>query len=130
MRIKVEINKKYLFCFIILFLIESLIAIFIHDNFIRPYLGDLLVIILIYCFISIFLKIEIKLLPLYIFIFAVIVEGLQYIHILERLKLNHIPILKIVLGSTFDIKDILCYFIGMVILFLWQKRTTHESINE
>ncbi|NLM48329.1 MAG: DUF2809 domain-containing protein [Epulopiscium sp.] len=125
-----EINKKYLFCFIILFLIESLIAIFIHDNFIRPYLGDLLVIILIYCFISIFLKKKIKLLLLYIFIFAVIVEGLQYIHILERLKLNHIPILKIVLGSTFDIKDILCYFIGMVILFLWQKRTSHESINE
>ena len=130
MRIKVEINKKYLFCFIILFLIESLIAIFIHDNFIRPYLGDLLVIILTYCFISIFLKKKIKLLLLYIFIFAVIVEGLQYIHILERLKLNHIPILKIVLGSTFDIKDILCYFIGMVILFLWQKRTSHESINE
>ena len=70
MRIKVEINKKYLFCFIILFLIESLIAIFIHDNFIRPYLGDLLVIILIYCFISIFLKKKNKIIALIYFYFC------------------------------------------------------------
>jgi hypothetical protein len=34
-----------------LFLIEVGIAVFIQDRIIRPYIGDLLVVILIYCFI-------------------------------------------------------------------------------
>ena len=116
------INKKYLTYFIIIFILESFIAIFVKDNFIRPYLGDVLVIILIYCFINIFLKIEIKLLPLYIFIFAVIIELLQYINILKLLNLDNILILKIIIGSTFDIKDIICYFVGMIILFYGKNK--------
>lgn len=122
------INKKYLTYFIIIFILESFIAIFVKDNFIRPYLGDVLVIILIYCFINIFLKIEIKLLPLYIFIFAVIIELLQYINILKLLNLDNILILKIIIGSTFDIKDIICYFVGMIILFLWQKISSRQKL--
>lgn len=46
-----RINKKYIISFLILFIIEALIALFVHDNFIRPYIGDILVIILMYTFI-------------------------------------------------------------------------------
>lgn len=118
------INKKFLVYFIILFLLETFIAIFIHDNIIRPYIGDILVIILIYCFILIFTKKKIKLLPLYLFIFSIIIELLQYINILKRLRLEKHLILRILIGTTFDIKDIICYGIGMIVIFLWQKNIT------
>ena len=38
----------YAICFIGLFIVETLIALFVRDAFIRPYMGDVLVVILIY----------------------------------------------------------------------------------
>ncbi len=46
-----KINKRYLSAFFILLTIEVFIALFVHDNFIRPYIGDVLVVIVIYTFI-------------------------------------------------------------------------------
>lgn len=63
---RLRLNMKYLCAFIIVFIIEVLIALFINDKFIRPYVGDILVVVLIYCFIRSFVGIEGKLLPLYI----------------------------------------------------------------
>ncbi len=40
----------YAICFIGLFIVETLIALFVRDAFIRPYMGDVLVVILIYFF--------------------------------------------------------------------------------
>lgn len=45
----------YAICFIGLFIVETLIALFLRDAFIRPYMGDVLVVILIYCFVRIFI---------------------------------------------------------------------------
>jgi len=28
---------------------------------------------------------------------------------------------KLIFGTSFDIKDILCYLIGTIILFVWEK---------
>ena len=37
-----HINKrlKYLIAFLLMFAVEVLIAAFVHDGFVRPYLGD------------------------------------------------------------------------------------------
>ena len=51
-------KKKRIF-FLMLFLfflcVEILIGAFVHDQFIRPYLGDVLVILLLCCFMRILL---------------------------------------------------------------------------
>ena len=39
---------------VILLLTEVLIALYVHDAFVRPYIGDVLVVIVIYTFIRIF----------------------------------------------------------------------------
>jgi len=39
---------KYALATIAIFLIELLIALFVRDRFIRPYVGDMLVVVLIY----------------------------------------------------------------------------------
>ena len=43
-------HLKYFLIFISIFIVEVSIALFIKDNFIRPYFGDFLVIFLVYYF--------------------------------------------------------------------------------
>ena len=118
---KIRLDNKYLCAFIVVFMIEAIIAVFIHDNFIRPYLGDVLVVVLIYCFIKAFVRNETKLLPLYIFIFALLVEVGQYYNLAALLGLSDYRIARIIIGATFDIKDIACYMVGCVGLFLFKR---------
>ena len=118
---KIKLSKKYLCVFIVVFIIETIIAVFIQDNFVRPYLGDVLVVVLIYCLIKTFVRNEIKMLPLYIFIFAALVEISQYFNLAKLLGLNDYKIVRIIIGSTFDIKDIACYLVGCVGLFLYEN---------
>jgi len=119
--VKIRLDIKYLCAFIAVFIIEAIIAVYIHDNFIRPYLGDVLVVVLIYCFIKTFVRNETKLLPLYIFIFTVLVELGQYFNLAKLLGLSDYKIARIIIGSTFDMKDIACYLVGCVGLFLYEK---------
>ncbi|MHC1686040.1 MAG: DUF2809 domain-containing protein [Clostridiaceae bacterium] len=116
-----KINIKYIVSFIVLFIIETIIALFVHDQFIRPYFGDMLVVILMYTFIRGFTKKTIKFLPIDLFIFAAIVETAQYFKIVDLLHLQNNKAATIIIGSSFDIKDILCYLVGSVILIAWEK---------
>lgn len=118
-----ERRKKrilYLLATLMLFVAEFLIALFVHDEFIRPYIGDVLVVVLIYTFVRIFWPEGIRLLPLYIFLFATGVEGLQYFKITEVLGLSENRVLSVVIGSVFDWKDILCYGVGCGLLFVYE----------
>lgn len=112
-------RKKYLLLTIVLFCIETLIALFVHDNFVRPFVGDIIVVVLLYTFMKIF-PIN-KDVPLIggIFLFAVFVEFLQYIKIVELLGLSSNKIASTVIGTSFDWKDILAYGIGAALLFLF-----------
>jgi len=116
-----NIGKKrvaYGIATVVLFIIELLIALFVHDDFIRPYVGDVLVVVLLYTFVRIFLPEGVRLLPLYIFLFAAGVEVLQYFRIVEVLGLSDNRILSVVIGSVFDRKDIACYGVGCVLLMI------------
>ncbi len=121
---KNKLRINYLISFIILFAIELYIAIFVRDNFIRPYIGDLLVVILLYTATRIVFPTKFKHLPLYIFTFSVIVELLQLINIVGILGLSDNKFFSILIGTTFDIKDIICYGIGTLILIGYEKLTT------
>ena len=46
--------------FLILLMIEVVIAIYVHDDFIRPYIGDVLVVAVVYCFVRIFVPEGVK----------------------------------------------------------------------
>ena len=110
----------YVIMTIVLLIIEVLIAIFVHDSIIRPFIGDVLVVILIYSLIRIIEPERIRLLPLYIFIFAVIVEVLQYFHIVDLLGLGGSRFFRVLIGGVFDWRDILCYGVGCLLLAFWE----------
>ena len=121
----------YILATLILLGIEVLIALFVRDKFIRPYVGDVLVVVVVYTFVRCFIPEKIKLLPLYVFAFASGVEVLQYIQVVKILGLENNPFFATLIGTTFDIKDIICYGIGCVFLGgyeFWRIRREKESI--
>ncbi|MDE5862850.1 MAG: DUF2809 domain-containing protein [Lachnospiraceae bacterium] len=107
---------KYSVTFLMLLMTEVLIALYVHDNFIRPYIGDVLVVIVVYCFVRIWIPDKCRLLPLYVFLFAAGVEMLQYFDLVRVLGLEENVFLRVLIGSVFDWKDILCYAVGCVVL--------------
>lgn len=114
----IAFNTKYFYFTLTLFFIEIFIALFINDTIIRPFIGDVLVVILIYCFVKTFLEISPLILAGSIFIFACAIEILQYFNFVNILGLQNNKVLAIVLGSTFDWKDILAYALGTTAI-LW-----------
>ena len=108
---KLKKRLLYLCITVILFGVEIYIAKYVNDELIRPYGGDTLVVILLYTFIRIFIPEKYPLLSLYVFIFAVFVECLQYIHIVDILNIQNYA-LRIAIGNGFSFWDIVAYAIG------------------
>ena len=119
----------YLIVFILLMVVETLIALYVHDDFIRPYIGDIIVVIVLYSFVRIFIPEKCRLLPLYIFIFSVAVEVMQYFKIINILGLQNNSFARVIIGSVFDLKDIACYAIGCLILALYEILRKKVLVN-
>ncbi len=114
---KKKLRISYLIIFVLLLVTEVCIALFVHDNFVRPYIGDVLVVGVICAFLRVFIPDKIKALPLIASVFAASVEILQYFDFVKLLGLSENRFFSILLGRTFDIKDIICYIAGGLIFF-------------
>lgn len=118
---KLQFNRTYFLSFLILFIIEVLIALFLKSGFIRHTFGDVLVVILIYCFVKSFVDIKPLPLALGVLLFAFIIEFLQLGNLLEFLHLQNNPIAILVLGSTFQITDLITYTVGIVFVLMFEN---------
>jgi Protein of unknown function (DUF2809) len=116
-------NKKYFYLTLILFLTEVCIAVFVNESFIRPFLGDVLVVILIYCFVRAFSNINSSIVAFSVFAFSCTIEMLQYFNFVNNLGLQKYKILAVALGSVFDWKDIIAYAIGIITVLWLENRT-------
>lgn len=125
-----ERRIRYAGVFLMMLFAEVFIALFIKDQFIRPYVGDILVVILVYFAVRVVIPTGCRLLPVYVFVFAVLVEVLQYFHFAEALGVADVPVIGTILGSTFDWKDIACYALGCLGLGIYQwARRYYERIG-
>ncbi len=111
-------QKKYFLLGVFLFLIEVLIAVYIQDGFIRPYLGDFLVVILLYCLIKSFIDIPVLSLSISVLLFSYMVEILQYFNFVQLIGLEDSRLANIIIGNSFAWKDLLAYTFG-ILLVLW-----------
>ena len=118
---------KYVAAFAVLFIIEILIAVFVHDAFVRPYIGDVLVVMLVCAFLRILFPEKPVALPVYATLFAVLIEAMQYFDFVKMLGFENNPIISTALGRTFDIKDIICYIIGGAIFFAAEKLVRRKT---
>ena len=118
MKTNSQFNKKYLVLFISLFFIEVVIAFYVHDDFIRPYFGDVLVVILIYCFLMSFLTISKFKVALFVLVLAFFVEFAQYFNFVTHLGLQDSKLANIVIGNSFALEDLFSYVAGFVVIIM------------
>ena len=122
MKNNIKFNWYYFVLTILLLGLEILIALFVHDGIIRPYIGDLLVVILIYCFVKSFVNTPVFMTAFSVLLFSYTVEILQYLKIINILGLQHSGIARIVIGTSFEWIDLLAYTAGVVIILLVEKQ--------
>lgn len=114
-------NPSYFLTFLLLFFTEILIALYVHDEFIRPYLGDFLVVILIYCFVRAFINTSVLAAAIGVLLFSYMIEILQYFQIMEVLGLQHIKLARIIIDTDFSWLDMLAYTLGITFMILAEK---------
>ncbi|MES2776494.1 MAG: DUF2809 domain-containing protein [Bacteroidota bacterium] len=113
---KLTFNKKYFFLTCFLFLTEVLIALYVHDQVIRPYIGDVLVVILIYCFVRTFFNVPVFPVAIGVLAFACLIETMQYFKLVNLLGLQKSKLANTVIGNSFSWGDILAYIAGIAIV--------------
>ena len=108
--------------------IEVLIGFFAH-GWVRSYLGDVLVVILIYTVIRTIIPYKIRkcnVLPTVILVFSFIVEFLQLWGFCDRLGITN-QLLRIIIGTGFSCVDIACYCIGIIPCYIAEYLLMHPK---
>lgn len=116
-----KFNRNYFVLAILLFIIEILIAKYVHDRFIRPYMGDTLVVMLIYCFVKSFINKPVLPTALWVLAFAFLIETLQYFQIVNLLGLQHSKVASIMIGTSFAWMDIYAYIAGIIVILIIER---------
>jgi hypothetical protein len=126
--LSMNFHKNYFILAILLFITEILIARYLHDNIIRPYGGDFLVVMLIYCMVKTFLNTSIVPTAIAVLLFAYVVEILQYFRLIALLGLQHSRLACIIFGTSFSWTDILCYTLGIAVVIAVEMGRTSKSL--
>jgi hypothetical protein len=113
-----KFNKYYFILALLLFGIEFYIGTNVHDGFVRPYGGDFLVVILLYCLVKSFINFPVLLTAAWVLFFAYTVEISQYFHLVSLLGLQHSKIARVLLGTSFSFIDMGMYTLGMSLVIV------------
>lgn len=109
------INLHYASLFLLLLAVETSIALLINDSFIRPYIGDMLVVILLYVLVKSLFPLPPYRVAISVFFFACFVEISQYFQMVSLLGLGHNTLARTIIGTHFDWKDVFAYGLGTLI---------------
>lgn len=114
--------KRYFTIFILLLVTEVIIAVFHFHRFVRGFLGDVLVIPLLYALLRSCTTLSGKQVLLLVLGLAFSIEFLQLFSIADTLGI-HNKMARVVIGSTFDGWDLLAYWFGIIpVLFIEKIR--------
>lgn len=121
---RLQFNSNYFLFGIVLFITEILIAMFVHDSIIRPYVGDFLVVILIYCFVRSFLNTPVIPTAIAVLLFSYAIETAQYFRVINIFGLQRYRVARIILGTYFSWMDIVNYTAGIIAVIVIEKIIT------
>ena len=113
-------SKKNRFIFALLLLIICILIVVLFDSYpvIRGFLGDVIVVALIYNIIKIFFDIVPLKLCICILIFTYFVELLQCFDFVKLIGLSENELARTMIGTTFDVKDLAAYTLGAIFTYL------------
>ncbi|MGI4736349.1 MAG: DUF2809 domain-containing protein [Janthinobacterium lividum] len=92
--------------------VEVFIAAFLHDRIVRPYVGDLLAVIFLYCLVRSVAEVPARPAILAVLVVAYVIEISQYFHLTTHLGVGHSRVALLVLGSHFSWVDMGMYTLG------------------
>lgn len=96
--------------------IEVLIALFVRDAVVRPYVGDVLAVVLVYLVLRAVTPLGAIAAAAASLVIAVAVEIAQALNLLGALGLSDNAVARVVLGGSFDWLDIAAYTAGALIV--------------
>lgn len=121
-------SKRYCGLAVATLLVEILIALGLHDRFIRPLVGDALAVLLLYASVLTVLRLPKGRTLLATFVFACCVELAQYFHVVDVLGLAHNRFARTVIGTSFDPRDFVAYALGACGV-LWIERRWAKALS-
>jgi hypothetical protein len=105
------------------------VKLFNNNLLIRGFVGDIIVISLIYYLVKVFYDFCALKLAVFTLALAFIVEFLQYLKLTAFLGLEHNRAAQLILGSVFDPYDLIAYAIGAVLVYIIDMRIVRRIIN-
>jgi hypothetical protein len=111
-------RNSYLIAAILLFLIEVLIALFVRDTIIRPYGGDFLIVIFLYCLVRAVKNIGVWKVATGVLLFAYVIEAVQYLQLISMIGLEKYNVARVVLGTSFEWGDMVAYTLGILFVLI------------
>lgn len=116
----------YIIGFVLLVAAEVCIGVFYFNFFIRAYLGDVIIVWVLYCLFRSFVPKRFNSYgaALGILAFSFAVEFLQKVNIADLLGVEN-ELLRIIIGTSYAAEDLWCYAAGTVVtlleIFLFRK---------
>jgi hypothetical protein len=105
-------RSRYALCALAVLAIEALIALFVHDSFVRPLVGDSLAVILVYLLVRAVTAMRLRTATSLSLGIAFAIELSQLFGMISHLGLDHNRMARVVLGSQFDPLDLIAYVAG------------------
>lgn len=123
---RIRFNGPYALLAAALLGAEVFIARFMHDGFVRPYVGDTLATILLYCLLKSSWRAPAWVVASVALLVSYVMEGAQALHLLAWLGWEHSRMARLLLGSHFEWVDMLAYTLGAtMVLGAEQLRRRH-----
>jgi hypothetical protein len=102
-----------------------------HDRIIRPYGGDFLVVILLYCLMRSITNLSIPVASVSALLFSWLTEVLQYFKLADRLRIQPDSFFYILLGNYYSWTDMTIYALGIfAVLFIeksWPRYAVYKN---
>lgn len=111
----------YALAALIVFAVEVLIALYLNDGLIRPYVGDVLAVVLVYLAVRAATPLRITPALAAALALAVVIELGQRVHVLALVGLEDNRLARTVLGGMFDPKDFIAYAAGGLMVMLGER---------
>ena len=122
-----QFNKTYFTLTLLLLLTEIVIAVYLQDQIIRPYGGDFLVVIMLYCMVKSIINSDVKNTAIAVLLFSYLIEIMQYFHILKVLGFENSRLASVILGTSFEWTDMLAYTLGIIFVFIIESKNKAQS---
>lgn len=122
------LRRSYAIVALAIFLIEIVIALFVSDDFIRPYVGDVLAVMFVYAGLRAVLSVSVGTAVTGALAIALVIELGQLVDILEIVGLDGNAVARVVFGTSFEWLDLVAYLAGGLAVLVVERLRAAQPV--